>query len=224
MTSQRTAEVEAAQPAPASTRRSASGAPLFCFVARLCAGAPVSETVTTQVHVDAGPESVWNRILFYEDVPRRPPMLLGALLPHPVRTQGDKTCIGANVQCIYGGGRSLAKRITAVQPPRLLAFEVIEQSLGIEECLITLGGCYQIERCGGASHVVLKTSYQARLHPRWLWRQVEAFLVSQLHTHILRGLSVAALSENRLLSPVALAPPRVPQGGLACKAQSCSHR
>jgi len=213
------------EPAGANSCPTESGAirsPVCRLAGRFCGGETFIETVTTQLHVDASPDSVWNRIVFFEEVPRRPPFLLGALLPRPIRTQGDKTRLGATVECIYNGGRSLVKRITGVDPPRLLQFEVMTQSLGIEDCLKPVGGSYQIESCGRASHVFLRTHYEARLHPRALWRPIEAFLVGQLHTHILRGLSSTAPAENRILSPVLLAPRGLP-GGLACKVQSRSH-
>jgi len=204
-------------------RRSQCSAPLYRLAARFCAGVPATEVAGTQVHIAASPDSVWNRILFYEDVPKRAPLLLGALLPRPIRTQGDKNGVGSRVQCVYEGGRSLAKRITAVEPPSTLQFEVTEQSLGIEDCLVATGGSYQIEACGFSSHVTLTTTYRAFLHPRWLWRRVEAALMSQLHTHILRGLLVATSAENPILSSASLATPRERPEGPACKAQSCSH-
>ena len=41
--------------------------------------------------------------MLYEEVPGHPPFLLRALLPNPVRTQGDKSRIGATVRCTYTG-------------------------------------------------------------------------------------------------------------------------
>ena len=217
-------QVVEAAPANSLPAKSAEVRSQVCrLTGRLCGGETFIETVTTQLHVAASPESVWDRIVFYEEVPRRPPLLLGALLPRPVRTQGDKTCLGATVECIYSGGGRLAKRITGVDPPRLLQFEVMQQFLGIEDCLVTLGGSYQIESCGSASHVLLRTHYEARLHPRGLWYPIEAFLVGQLHRHILHGLSCEAHAENRVLSPASLATSRGLPGGLACKLQSRSH-
>ena len=152
----------------------------------------VNEAVATRVRFNGSPEEVWDHIMFYEEVPGRPAFLLRALLPYPVRTEGDKTRVGATVRCAYRGG-DLAKRITAIEPPHLLQFEVIEQRLGIEGCILTLGGSYQIYACGDASDVVLITNYQAYLRPRYLWRPLEALLVSQLHIHILRGICAAVL-------------------------------
>ncbi len=141
----------------------------------------MKEVVATRLRFNCSPEEVWDHMMFYEEVPGRPAFPLRALLPYPVRSEGDKSRVGATVRCAYTGG-DLAKRITAIEPPHLLRFEVIEQRLGIEGCLLTLGGSYQIYAVGDASDLVLITNYQAYLRPRSFWRPLEALLVSQLHS------------------------------------------
>ena len=160
----------------------------------------VSEAVATRIRFNASPEAVWNHIMLYEEVPGRPPFLLRALLPHPVRTEGDKTRVGATVRCVYEGG-DLVKRITTVEPPRFLEFEVVEQRLGIEDCILTLGGSYEIYTCGDATDVMLITNYQAYLRPRYLWRPLEASWYDQLHGHILRGVCAEVLPRNPVVRP-----------------------
>lgn len=197
----------------------------YRLVSWLFARKGVNEAVATRVRFNASPEAVWNHIKFYEEVSGRPAFLLRVLLPYPVRTEGDKTRMGATVRCAYSVG-GLAKRITAVEPPRFLQFEVIEQRLGIEGCILTLGGSYEISIRGDASDVVLVTNYLAYLRPRYLWRPLEALLVSQLHQHILRGVGAAVFPgnpANRQAVAESLAPPSAPPGGAACTAsQSCS--
>lgn len=131
---------------------------------------------------------VWQQMVLYEDVPICPPFLLRVLLPYPVRTEGDKTCVGAAVQCTYNGGQ-LVKRITFVEPPHILQFDVVEQHLGIEGCITTIGGSYEIRSRGDQTEVVLTTKYCGHLRPRWLWRPLERILTHQLHRHILNGMS-----------------------------------
>jgi hypothetical protein len=155
----------------------------------------IGESVATRVRLDGSPEQVWNQIMFYEEVPGRPALLLRTLLPYPVRTDGNKTSVGATVYCVYKGGE-LAKRITAVEPSRLLRFEVIEQRLGIEGCILTRGGSYEISECGAQSDVALITNYQAYLRPRSLWRPLETLLVGQLHVHVLGGIRAAVRSRK----------------------------
>ena len=63
-----------------------------------------SEAVETALHLSATPEEVWRGILFYEEVPRRPLWFLRVFLPQPVRTDGEKTRVGAIVHCTYDSG------------------------------------------------------------------------------------------------------------------------
>jgi hypothetical protein len=162
----------------------------FRLVSWLFARTGVQGAVTTRLRLNASPVTVWDHIMFYEDVPGRPSLLLRALLPYPVRTHGDKTRVGTTVRCEYKRG-NLVKRITTVDSPYRLRFDVIEQQLGIEDCVRTVGGSYQISPCGDASEVVLTTMYHSFLRPRSFWRPFESLVLTRLHGHILQGLESA---------------------------------
>jgi hypothetical protein len=153
----------------------------------LFSGRPATESVATSLFFQASPEIVWQRMLSYEEVSRRPPLILRALLPLPLRTEGDKTCPGADVRCLYGGG-DLVKRITVVDAPHLLEFDVVQQRLGIESCITAIGGSYRIRSSGGQAEIVLTTNYSGFLQPRYLFRSVERFLAHRFHRHILEGM------------------------------------
>jgi hypothetical protein len=227
MISGHNAELQVAEPIPTAPRSTKHGPRRYWLASWLFADKAVSEKVATRVHLNASSEVVWDHIMFYEDVPGRPPFLLRALLPHPMRTEGDKTRVGATVRCTYRAG-TLAKRITAVEAPEFLKFEVIDQRLGIEGCILTVGGSYQILTCGDAADIVLITNYTAYLRPRCLWRPLEALLVHQLHSHILRGVCAAVFpgdSAIRLASAESFTPQCAPSGGVACPvSQSRSRR
>lgn len=187
----------------------------------------VTDAVETSIHFHASPETVWQRMLSYEEVPARPPFLLRVLLPHPVRTEGDKTCVGANVQCRYKGG-NMVKRIKVVEPPHLVQFEVTQQRLGIEGCVTTLGGSYQLRSCGDQTEIVLTTNYQGHLRPRYFWRPFERFLAHQLHRHILGGMR-ASLPRSGPSKRSAVADRSMPTGippqeAKCTTSQSRSHR
>lgn len=230
MTHERNAEAQVARPMPTTLRPKKQAARWYRLVSWLFAREAASQNdrnVETRVHFDARPEAVWNHLMFYEEVPGRAPLLLRTVFPRPLRTEGDKTLVGSAVRCEYSGGE-LIKRITAVEPPHFLGFEVIEQRLGIEGCIIALGGSYQIHSHDDSADVVLTTNYRAYLRPRFLWRPLESLLLGQLHRHILRGISGAMHSENPAVHPVVAkssASPCAPPGGLACTAsRSCSRQ
>lgn len=184
------------------------------------------ETVATRIYVDANTEAIWNELIFFEEVRQPAPLLLRIFLPQPLRTVGDKTNVGNLVRCVYARGEML-KRITRVEPPCFLCFDVVEQHLGIEDCITTLGGSYEIRHCGDTADVTLTTNYASYLHPRRLWRPLEALLARQLHRHIIRGICVALLKGDvaAKLIPEAPAPESATTGGVACTAsQSFSPR
>lgn len=177
------------QRAPATIRR--GNAPLRRALARIGAVFPRNtavDDVVTRASIPAPPEEVWRRIMFYEEVPQRPRLLLRLLLPVPLRTSKSGMCAGATVQCSYGDGGHLVKRITAVDPPTLVRFDVLEQDLGIEPCVTTVEGAYRIQCSNAGSEVALNTTYRGHLRPRWLWRAPERWLAHALHRHILRGM------------------------------------
>ena len=149
-----------------------------------------SEAVETALHLEATPEAVWQSLLFYEEVPRRPLWFLRVFLPRPIRTDGEKMRVGATVRCSYDSGH-LLKRITAVEPARLVRFDVLEQRLGVESCVSMSHGSYEIRAVTDGSEVVLTTHYCSHLRPRVLWRPFERWLAHRLHRHILDGMRVA---------------------------------
>ena len=158
-------------------------------IGRLFPRNATSETVETKVHFRATPEEVWKGMVFYEEVPQRPMPLLRLFLPTPVRTQGEKTRVGAIIECTYDPGY-LEKRITAAEPARLVQFEILVQKLGVEDCISMQGGSYRIAPDATGTNVVLSTEYQGHLRPRWLFRPLEHFIAHRLHRHILEGMRV----------------------------------
>ena len=167
------------------------------LVGRLFGGTSVNETVKTPVRFDGSPAMVWSEIAFYEEIPGRAPFPLRLFMPIPVRAEGAKAKVGAQVRCVYTSG-ALIKRMTVFDPPHLLRFEVLEQHVGIEGCAVAERGSYEIQACGDSCHVILTTHYRSYLHPRWLWRPIETVVTHQLHRHILNGMrgALGATSEG----------------------------
>ena len=159
-------------------------------VGRLFPRNEIVDSVKTMVRFSASPEAVWQGMLFYEEVPHRPTPLLRMFLPLPLRTEGDKTRVGATIAYTYESGY-LEKRITEVERPRLVRFEVLIQRLGIEACISMDGGSYVFRDVAGGSELALMTAYRGHLRPRWLWRPLERYLAHRLHRHILDGMRVA---------------------------------
>ena len=126
--------------------------------------------------------------MFYEQIDGRPPLHLRVLLPVPLRTVGEKSHVGDEARCLYEGGY-LIKRVTQVDPTRLYAFDVIEQTLDVGGGMKLFGGQYTLEERGPRrTDVRLETRYESTRRPRWLWRPIEAAVCHAFHRHILRSM------------------------------------
>lgn len=153
----------------------------------LLGGSAVEERVETRLYFPLSAEEAWERIVFYEETLGRPPWILRLAIPAPRGLEGSKSHVGAQVRCLYEGGE-IVKQVTALERPRHLSFDVLQQGLGIETCVLTQGGSYRIEESGDGCVVVLTTRYAAYLRPRWVWRRVELWLIEKLHGHLLESM------------------------------------
>lgn len=199
---------------------------LFAVSQLFLADHSLDASVTTRMHFNSSPETVWNCMMFYEEIPVRPSLLLRIFLPTPVRTAGNKTELGAPIQCTYTTGH-LVKRMTLIEPPHLVRFEVVEQHLGFERCAVTTSGSYEILRDAEGTDVALTTNYKTNLRPRWFWRRLEKLVATRLHRHILNGMLSAIAEPPRTARPAfakQLITKEIPAGDFPCTTPSHSRR
>lgn len=145
-------------------------------------------SVVTRMTFSGRREAIWRGLLFYEQIRRRPPLLLRLLLPLPVRTDGSRSGVGEDVVCHYRGGR-LLKRLTRIEPGHCYEFDVIEQTFKIGGGLTLLGGGYRlVDLSEDRTEVTLVTRYTSPHRPRWLCERIEAGVCHTFHRHILEGI------------------------------------
>ena len=156
---------------------------------------PISSVSTTRV-INASAEDTWESLVFYEDVDIPPPLLARLGLPRPIQTQGSMQSIGDVMHCTYQTGR-ISKLITDVQDQRVLHFQVVHQSIGIEQHVTLLSGSFELIPNGpDSTMLVLTTTYEPHLQPRQVWTHVETATIRDVHDHVCRGIS-ANLSATR---------------------------
>lgn len=154
---------------------------------RLLDNPSIPQTVTTRVTFAGTPESLWERMMFYEDVTKPPPWILRTLLPVPVRSEGEKSRVGEAVLCRYRSGH-LVKRVTGIDRTRRYEFVIAEQDLRMRG-IILLGGSYAFRKLPhDRTEVSLETVYRSRNRPRWLWSRLEVALCHVFHHNILNGM------------------------------------
>ncbi len=151
-----------------------------------------AETVVTTEVIDAPAAACWDGIVFYEEVRHRPPLILRIGLAHPLFAVGSSRRAGDVKTCVYNKGW-ITKRVTEASPGRLLAFEVISQSIGYERDVRLTGGAFEFRELADArTEVRLSTTYEPRLTPRFAWRPFESLGVHTLHRHVIRGMRMNA--------------------------------
>lgn len=145
-----------------------------------------AETCATSEMVDATPDELWQRMAFYEEVPGPRPWLLRVAGPVPVRTIRDSD--GVTRTCVYEHGQ-IKKRMTIVDAPQHLAFDVVAQNVGEERAVRLLDGSFRFEAApDGKTLVTLTTRYEPLLRPRILWRPLEQLVCGAVHAHVMTGL------------------------------------
>jgi hypothetical protein len=151
----------------------------------------VAEVSTSSIF-DTSLQQAWDSIVFYEEVAHDRPLVLKLGLPRPLRAEGRKGAVGDIERCVYEKGY-LVKRITRVEGPRLLAFDVIEQHLHFEHDVELEGGSFVLTPLGESrTRVVLTTRYRRLLRPAWLWEPMERHIIHTLHAHVLEGMRTKA--------------------------------
>ncbi|MCI0366544.1 MAG: hypothetical protein L0219_21995 [Phycisphaerales bacterium] len=159
--------------------------------------API-ESISTVSIIDAPAARCWDSIMFYEEVKHSPPLILRIGLAHPLYTTGSSRSPGDVKTCIYNKGR-ITKKITAVDPQRQLAFDVIEQRIGYERDVRLTGGSFKFSEVDSTTtQVTLTTQYEPLLHPRWAWRPFERFAVHTLHEHVIEGMRRQAVEDQAI--------------------------
>lgn len=161
-------------------------------IARIFAGKPVFALSKTESVFPMSAEQAWPSIAFYEELLSPLPFLLRLAVPEPLGVEGKKTGVGSEVYCVYRLGH-LRKRVTQMDAPHTLRFEVLEQDLGIEDGLRASSGYYVLEPIPEGCRIQVGTHYESRMHPRWLWRPIEEILLHALHSHILENMKDSAL-------------------------------
>jgi len=145
--------------------------------------------VVTSGRLAATPAEVYDRLIFFEEVRRRPPLWLGLLLPRPLRTDGPRTRPGDETRCLYRNGR-LVKRVTRAVSPSVLEFEVVLQDLPIRSGVRLVGGGYALAACGdGLTRIEIETRYEGGARPRPLWRPIEAAVAHAFHRHLIGAIA-----------------------------------
>jgi hypothetical protein len=165
-------------------------------------------TVLTTADIDATPEQVWEHIVFYEETTQSRTWLLKIGLPAPVAVRGERNAAGDLAKCVYNKGY-IVKKMTRVDYGRVLAFDVVEQSIHFERDISLIDGSFRLEPIGPArTRVYLTTRYISHIRPTWLWGPSERAVIHALHTHVLEAIRLNIKGDPASAADTPTPPPK----------------
>lgn len=149
---------------------------------------PFAISVVTSINLPAPAATVWEELMFYEQIEEPPPWLLRLLLPIPLRTEGRPRAVGDEIRCLYQGG-DLIKRVTRMTRGWHYDFEVVTQSLALGGGIRLVSGSYTLSALpNGGTRLALETLYTSPRRPRLLCRWIEEKICHLFHGHILSAM------------------------------------
>jgi uncharacterized membrane protein YhaH (DUF805 family) len=183
--------------------------PLLAAGESRLAVAPVHD-VTTTIEIDAPPEAVWPHVIGFSDLPEPPRWEYRLGVAYPVRARIDGQGVGAVRRCEFSTG-PFVEPITVWDPPRRLAFDVVQQPPSMTEWspyhdvhaphlegyMTSKGGEFRlVELPGRRTRLEGTTHYTLAIYPDLYWRGWAELLLHGIHTRVLQH--VKRLSEDTI--------------------------
>jgi len=160
--------------------------------------APTYEAVTT-VEVAAPPEVVWTHVVQFGEIRDQPAWYFRAGIAYPLRASIAGRGVGALRRCEFSTG-AFVEPITVWDPPRILAFDVIEQPPPLRELSIyhkvyaphingyfrSTHGEFRLTRlANGHTSLEGHTWYSVDVYPQGYWRTASEILLHRIHRRVL---------------------------------------
>jgi hypothetical protein len=177
---------------------------------RVTSIAPNYEVVTA-VEVEATPQTVWNHVVQFDEIRDAPAWYFRAGIAYPIRATINGQGVGALRRCEFSTG-AFVEPITAWDPPRSLAFDVIEQPPPLRELSIytevyaphldgyfrsTHGEFRMIPMPNGHTRLEGHTWFSVDLYPQGYWRAASEMLLHRIHRRVLNQVK----RESELAAP-----------------------
>ena len=173
--------------------------PLLAVGESRLANAPVHD-VTTTIEIDAPPAAVWPHVIGFSDLPEPPRWEYRLGVAYPVRARIDGQGVGAVRRCEFSTG-PFVEPITVWDPPRRLAFDVVQQPPSMTEWspyrdihaphlegyMVSKGGEFRLVPLpGGRTRLEGTTHYSLAIYPDLYWRGWAELLLHGIHTRVLQ--------------------------------------
>jgi hypothetical protein len=180
--------------------------PLSFMGEAVFSGPPAHYSVTTSVDITASPQTVWNHVIQFSELPPPTDLFFRAGIAYPIRARIWGRGVGAVRHCEFSTG-PFVEPITVWDEPHLLAFDVTQQPHPMRElspyrALDTphLNGFFQslhgqfllMSLPSGGTRLSGTTWYSQSLWPGSYWRVWSDYLVHKIHSRVLEHIKAEA--------------------------------
>ena len=155
--------------------------------------------VTTQMHIDAVPEDVWEQVVTFESLEEPDELMFKAGLAYPTHATIEGEGPGAIRRCEFNTG-TFVEPITIWDEPRLLRFDVTENPIPMKELspyedlspahlhghFYSEQGEFRLERQPDGTTILYGTTwYRQHLWPAHYWRFWSDGVIHAIHNRVL---------------------------------------
>jgi uncharacterized membrane protein YhaH (DUF805 family) len=166
--------------------------------------------VSSVVEVDAPPETVWNEVITFPELPPPDDWVFHTGVAYPVRAEIVGRGVGAERHCVFSTG-AFVEPIDGWDEPRRLSFRVTDQPEPMREWspytlhpphlhgyLVSRRGEFRLTPLdGGRTRLEGTTWYTNRMWPAWYWRLWSDAIIHRIHLRVLNHVKGLAEADSR---------------------------
>ena len=159
---------------------------------------PTLYKVETSIEIHASPEKVWKQVVEFPQLDAPTEFIFQAGISYPINAKIIGSGVGAIRYCNFNTG-SFVEPITRWEEPKLLAFDVKEQPLPMQEIsfwdvdaphlhdyFVSKRGQFQLIKLpNGNTKLTGTTWYYNKIMPSFYWRPWSDYIVHQIHERVL---------------------------------------
>jgi hypothetical protein len=171
---------------------------------------PPDFVVRSAVEINAPPETVWDHVIAFAEIPPPQELLFRAGVAYPVRAEISGSGVGATRLCIFSTG-PFEEPITVWDEPHLLKFSVSKNPAPLNELspyqnihaphlhgyFISHGGQFLLTALpGGRTRLEGTTWYQHTMWPATYWSWWSNYVIHRIHMRVLTHIRERAESQT----------------------------
>jgi hypothetical protein len=149
--------------------------------------APPILRVSSSIVLPTKPEVAWTLLIAVDAIRVPKPLLMYVGLPVPRFCRLEGSGVGARRVCHFDQG-TIEERITAWEPGKLLAMDIVRSTLPGRHWLEFADARYDLTQVENGTRVERTTAIRSFLLPRWYWAPLEAWGVESEHAYLLAEL------------------------------------